>query len=162
MWSVLRNLYRLDRDSGGDIAALRAYLEDRGLKIDELPDVVRSAFDPPKPLSELQTAKPPRGFDTEPELRRYLGDPPPGYEWHHLIEQNGQWRPDLTLPEGIRTWIQNTDNMVLVPVIKHYCVSGLMSAGGGGVRLRDVVKAHHPDAQHEIGIQLLRRCGVIP
>ncbi|MGC2415824.1 MAG: hypothetical protein WA459_24395, partial [Stellaceae bacterium] len=162
MWAVARNLYRLFRDSGGDIAALRAYLEDRGLQLDELPDVLRSAFDPPRPLSELQTAKPPRGFDTEAELRAYLGLPPPGYEWHHMIKQNGQFRPDLTSPDGIRTWIQNTNNMVAVPVIKHYCISGLMSAGGGSVRLRDVVRAHDPDAQREIGVELLRMCRVIP
>jgi hypothetical protein len=44
-----------------------------------------------------------------------------------LIEQTGQYRPDLTSSEGIRTWIQNTNNMVQVPMIKHYRISGLMS-----------------------------------
>jgi hypothetical protein len=138
-WAAARDLYRLFRDSGGDIAALRAYLEDRGLQLDELPDVLRSAFDPPRPLSELQTAKSPRGFDTEAELRAYLGLPPPGYEWHHVIEQNGQWRPDLASSQGIRSWIQNTDNMVLVPMIKHYCISGFMSRGSGSVLIWGII-----------------------
>jgi hypothetical protein len=48
-------------------------------------------------LRELQTTKPARGFDSEAELRAYLGPAPPGYEWHHLIEQTGQFRPDLTI-----------------------------------------------------------------
>jgi len=68
----------------------------------------------------------------------------------------------LTSPQGIATWIQNTDNMVVVPVLKHYCISGMMSETNSGVRLRDVVKAHDPYAQREIGIELLRMCGVAP
>jgi hypothetical protein len=162
MSQVARDLYRLFRDSGGDIGTLREYLAERGLKLDDLPDVIRSAFDPPKPLRELKTDKPPRGFDTEAQLRAYLGDPLPGYEWHHIIEQNGQYRPDLTSSEGVRTWIQHTDNMVQVPVIKHYCVSGLMSAKvPPGMRLRDWVKPHEPAFQREMGLMLLHNCGAI-
>ena len=127
MWRAVRELYRLFMQNGGDMAALEAYLDDRGLQLDELPDVIRSMFDGPRPLDQLQTGKPPRGFYTEAALKAYLGPPPPGYEWHHLIEQNGQFRPDLTSIEGIYMWIQNTDNMVLVPVIKHYCISVLLS-----------------------------------
>jgi hypothetical protein len=84
----------------------------------------------------------------------------PGYEWHHIIEQSGQVRPDLTSPDGIRTWIQNTDNMVQVPVIKHFCISGYMSSGTG-IRLRDVVKAHSPLDQRYFGLMFLRVCRAI-
>jgi hypothetical protein len=95
-------------------------------------------------------------------LLNYLGPPRPGYEWHHLIEQNGQYRPDLTSSEGIRAWIQNTGNMVQVPVIKHYCISGIMSgAVAPRLRLRSIVKAHSPQAQRSLGIDLLKQCGVI-
>jgi hypothetical protein len=69
--------YRLYRDSGGAIANLREHLADRGLKLDELPDVIRRVFDPPKPLAELQSNKPRCGFDTKAELRAYLGRPLP-------------------------------------------------------------------------------------
>jgi hypothetical protein len=103
MWRTARDLYRLFTAPGSDIAALRDYLAERGLNLNELPDAIRSLFDSPKPLQELQSAKPPMGFFTEQELRAYLGPPRPGYEWHHLIEQNGQFRPDLTMPDGIRT-----------------------------------------------------------
>jgi len=162
MWRIARDVYRLFMSSGGDIAALRDYLADRGLQIRELPDVIRSLFDPPKPLNELRTTKPPMGFATEADLRAYLGPAPPGYEWHHLIEQKGQFRPDLTSPEGIRTWIQHTDNMVPVPVIKHYCISGIMSRTREGIRFRDVVKAHSPQAQRAFGRALLSVCKVAP
>jgi hypothetical protein len=122
-------------------------------------------FDAPKPLSELQTNKPPAGFYSEAQLRRYLGDPPPGYEWHHIIEQNGQWRPDSTTPEGVRTWIQTTDNVVMVPVIKHYCINGRMSESfprRSGLQFRLTVKAHNPLSQRIFGIILLKSCGVVP
>jgi hypothetical protein len=103
------------------------------------------------------------GFYTQRELLNYLGKPMPGYEWHHLIEQTGQYRPDLTSPEGIRIWIQNTNNVVQVPVIKRYCVSALMSEGmAPGVRFRDMVRAHAPPIQRRIGVDLLKECGVTP
>jgi hypothetical protein len=131
------------------------------LKVDELPDVLRSVFDPAPSLSELQTTKSRRGFDTEAALRVYLGDPPPGYEWHHNIEQSGQWRPDLTSPEWVQTWIQNTENMVLVPVIKHYCLSGIMSrASGVEGRIRDIVRHFSPERQRDVGLELLSICRV--
>src|SRR5215472_13247518 len=132
MWKAVRALYRLYVTPGSTLSSLWSYLAENGLNFDELPSIIRSLFDAPKPLAELQTNKPPAGFYSEAELKRYLGDPPPGYEWHHIIEQNGQFRPDLTSPEGIRTWIQNTANMVMVPVIKHYCINGIMSRKPNG------------------------------
>jgi hypothetical protein len=163
-WAVVRALYRLFMEHGGDISVLLTYLEDRGLRLDELPAVIKSLFDPPRPLIELQTDKPPRGFDTANQLKAYLGDPPPGYEWHHIIEQNGQIRDDLITPEGIRTWIQNTDNMIMIPVIKHYCINGIMSSTfprGSGIILRNTVRNMEPKDQHQMGIILLMLCRVI-
>jgi hypothetical protein len=163
MQAVARDLYRLFMENGGDTGALQSYLKERGLVVSELPDVLRSLFDPPRPLAALQTQNPPRGFLTEGALLSCLGPTIPGYEWHHIIEQSGQTRPDLTSDEGIQTWIQNTDNMVQVPVIKHFCVSGIMSSSvSPGVRLRDVVREHDPLAQRAAGIRLLRICRVIP
>jgi hypothetical protein len=163
-WAVVRALYRLFMAYGGDISVLLTYLEDRGLRLDELPAVIKSLFDPPRPLIELQTDKPPRGFDTANQLRAYLGDPPPGYEWHHIIEQNGQTREDLNTPEGIRTWIQNTENMVMIPVIKHYCINGFMSQTAppkSGIVLRNTVRSMEPKDQRQMGIILLMLCRVI-
>ncbi|HKS88741.1 MAG TPA: phage portal protein [Stellaceae bacterium] len=62
MQEVARNLYRLFNENTGDTAALRDYLASRGLTVDDLPDVLRSLFDPPRPLNELQTTKPPRAI----------------------------------------------------------------------------------------------------
>jgi hypothetical protein len=162
--AVMRALYQIYVTPGSTIASLQEYLAENGINFDELPSVIKSLFDDPKPLGELQTNKPPAGFLTEAQLKAYLGDPPPGYEWHHIIEQNGQFRPDLTSPEGIQEWIQNTDNMVAVPVIKHYCVSGIMSSTpekGSGVRVRDVLKIHNPTFQRLVGLGFLRMCGAI-
>lgn len=54
-WRAVRDLYRLFMAPGSDMAALRDYLAERGLRFDELSDVIRSLFDAPKPLKELQT-----------------------------------------------------------------------------------------------------------
>ncbi len=53
----------------------------------ELPAIILSAFDPPKPLQALKTDKPPRGFTNNRELLAYVGRAPRGYEWHHVIPQ---------------------------------------------------------------------------
>lgn len=164
MWPVVRELFRQFMAHRGDLTELTNYLADHGLNLDELPAVVRSLFDAPKPLADLQTGKPPRGFDTAAQLRAYLGDPPPGYEWHHIIEQNGQTRDDLTSPEGIRNWIQNTDNVVMIPVIKHYCINGFMSSivpPDSGIILRKTVRGMEPKEQYRMGIILLMLCRVI-
>lgn len=101
LWAAIRQLYRFFMDYGRDLADLMEYLAENGINLDELPAVIRSAFDQPRPLSELQTDKPPAGFSDADQLKAYLGAALPGYEWHHIIEQTGQFRPDLTSPEGI-------------------------------------------------------------
>ncbi|MBV8779367.1 MAG: hypothetical protein JO258_19400 [Alphaproteobacteria bacterium] len=108
-------------------------------------------------------SKPPAGFDTEAALLRYLGNSPPGYEWHHIIEQKAQIRPDLTSAQGVLTWIQNTANMVMVPVIKHYCVSGIMSSKPkkGDLTVRFALKFHQPLFQRAAGLEFLKICRVI-
>jgi hypothetical protein len=163
MWAVVRELYRQFMAHGGDMSYLLSYLADHGLQVDELPAIIRSLFDGPKPLADLQPDKPPVGFDKESQLKAYLGDPPPGYEWHHIIEQNGQTRPDLTSPDGVQTWIQNTDNVVMIPVIKHYCINGYMSRvtpPGSGIRLWDTVRTFDAPHQRMIGLILLNLCRV--
>lgn len=81
----------------GNLEALREAVREADPK--DVPAIIRSAFDPPKPLEALQTGKPPRGFETEAAVKAYLGPAPPGYDWHHIIEQS-QVRPDLTSLEG--------------------------------------------------------------
>jgi len=72
MWAVVRELYREFMAHGGDMSYLMSYLADHGLQLDELPSVIRSLFDGPKPLAELQPDKPPVGFDTASRLKAYL------------------------------------------------------------------------------------------
>ena len=59
MQEVARNLYRLFMENRGDTTAPHAYLKEHGLTVGDLPDVLRPLFDPARPLSELQTHKPP-------------------------------------------------------------------------------------------------------
>lgn len=157
---MAKRLLDILKELPGNIEALREALQEADPK--DLPAIIKSAFDPPKPLEVLQTDKPPRGFETEAALKAYLGPAPPGYEWYHIIEQS-QVRPDLTSPEGQRQWIQHTDNMVLIPTLRHYVITGEMNSleRDTGLRFRDIVRAHSPQAQRQIGLGLLREKGVL-
>ncbi len=160
VWEMAKRLFDILKKLPGNIETLREALREADPK--DAQAIIRSAFDAPKPLEALQTTKPPRGFETESALKAYLGPAPPGYEWHHIIEQS-QVRPDLTSSEGQRQWIQHTDNMVLIPTLKHYVITGEMNSefDDTGLRLRDFVRPHSPQAQYAIGLELLRRHGVL-
>ncbi|HLI11305.1 MAG TPA: hypothetical protein VKY65_06865 [Alphaproteobacteria bacterium] len=159
---LAKKLFALLKESPIDLAALWDALKAERLDFDNLHAVLKSAFDPPRTLAELQTARPPQGFTSWAALQDYLEPAPPGYEWHHIIEQ-AQTRPDLTSSEGRRKWIQNTENVVLIPVLKHMLISGYMSSviTKNGLRYRDAIRLHDPDIQREIGLGLLRRFGVL-
>jgi hypothetical protein len=156
----LRQLYRFLKEHPGALRRLRGTIV--GLALEQALPLGLSLLDPPKSLSELQTKRPPCGFDTEAQLLNYLGPAPPGYEWHHIIEQT-QTDPYLNSPEGQRAWIQRTDNMVLVPTVRHWLISAEMNSKEeeGGARLRDIVRQLPPQQQREIGLDLLRKHGVL-
>jgi hypothetical protein len=146
------------QDPSFDVARLKQLLEN-GVK--DLPAEALSALDPPKPLSALMTKKPPMGFDTPQQLSAYLGDPPPGYQWHHIVGQ-AQTRPELTTPTASRTIINHTNNMVLIPTIRHYLITGIMNMGNeSGRRVGDGVRDLPAYVQRQIGLHLLRVTGVL-
>jgi len=118
---LLRQLYKKFKDDPAASQALMDELKD----LADVPAAAKSFFDPPKSFAQLMTDKPPGGFPTWPQLRAYLGPPPPGYHWHHIIEQS-QDDAYLNSPEGQIKYIQNTANVVLVPTIKHYWITARM------------------------------------
>ena len=129
--------------------------------VKDLPTEALSALDPPQPLSALMTKKPPMGFDTPQQLSAYLGDPPPGYQWHHIVGQ-AQVRPELTTPTASRTIINHTNNMVLIPTIRHYLITGIMNMRNeSGRRVGDGVRDLPAYAQRQIGLHFLRVTGVL-
>jgi hypothetical protein len=50
----------------------------------------------------------------------------------------------------------------MVPVIKHYCINGIMSRKReGNLTVRSALKFHEPAFQWDVGVGLLKFCGVI-
>jgi len=150
-------LDRVLQDPNFDVERLKQLLQ-TGVK--DLPPEALTALDPPKPLSELMTKKPPMGFDTAKELNAYLGKAPPGYQWHHIIGQ-AQTQANLLTPEASRTIINHTDNMVLVPTIRHYWITGIMNSPAElGRRIGDAVRDMSVEEQREFGLHMLQVTGV--
>lgn len=76
---LISRIYRVLRDVPFDLDAIRETL--KTLDYDSLSEealaIVKSAFDPPKPIEFLRTSKFPRGFDRNEDLLAYVGPAPP-------------------------------------------------------------------------------------
>jgi len=108
---------------------------------DDLPPDAGSYFDPPRSLEELQE-------DLRPKQ--------PGYEIHHIIEQNQ--------PDGDILGVNQPYNKVRVPTLKHQVISDHYStkpADLGGLTVRQWVRSQGPEFQREYGLWILRWYGVL-
>jgi hypothetical protein len=121
----------------------------------EIPVDIVTAFNAPQTLEQMQTSKPPASFATASALSAYLGPAPPGYEWHHIVEQSaiGVFSADSSI-----AWeINSTDNVVLIPKVYHLLITADMNTDG----LRAMVQEHDFAAQRQIGLYLLRKWGAL-
>jgi hypothetical protein len=69
----------------------------------------------------------------------------------------------MTSPEAKRTYLYHTDNLVLVPVVKHYLITADMNRidDKTGRRIREIVKDEPAGFQAFVGLHLLKVRGVI-
>lgn len=89
-----------------------------------------------------------------------------GYDWHHIVEQGNigkkKWAPEA---------IHHRNNLIAIPKkIHEKCINSWMASAKGfkkfgitvpkGTTMRSVVREHNFARQHEIGLALLRHCGV--
>ena len=93
----------------------------------EIETDVKAILQPSKPMDELWPPGPSRSFDSVAMLNRYLGSAPPGYEWHHIVEQSviSEHPEDPTITRTI----QNTHNVVLIPKLTHLMITAEMNTG---------------------------------
>ena len=108
-----------------------------------------SYLDSPKPLEELQNA---------------VGSSWPGYETHHIVEtQRGSENPQSNAklyPDRI----DSRENRVLIPYWKHVEISAWYSRRAeewGNLTLRDYLRGKSWDEQYRMGLEALRRYGVL-
>jgi HK97 family phage portal protein len=117
----------------------------------------------PRTREELRPQVEPRGFATFEALRAYLGPPPAGFQYHHVIpaQQTPKWWPD-SKDEFMRRHIHHTKNIALVPTIRHILISAEMGSNTpSGMRRRVVLDRYDLDLQNEYGEHLMRRWGVL-
>jgi len=91
----------------------------------------------------------------------YLGPAPPGYQWHHIVSDK-QISPELTSAYGVSAYIHNTNNMVLIPTIKHYLITGYLNSADkkNGGRVLDTLVREPLGIQRFVGLHLLHQFGV--
>jgi len=100
-----------------------------------------------------------QGFDSFSALKKYLGSPGKGNEWHHIVEQSQITRSNFT-----SQMINNTDNVIAIDATVHRKISGFYSsktAFSEGMTVRDWLAGQSFEKQFEFGMKVLRDFGVI-
>ena len=101
------------------------------------------------------------GFSSFSSFKRAYGTQP-GYQWHHIVEQRHAGR-------FANEAIHHPNNLVSIPQRVHEaCVNRWMASKNvrlfglntGNQTMREAVGSRSFSAQHEIGLALLRYCGV--
>jgi hypothetical protein len=105
---------------------------------------IKSYFNPPETLEELQAA---------------VDDPPPGTNTHHIVEQTPA--EDAGFP---RSQIDDPSNLVQIPELKHWELNHWYDQENGdygGLTPRQYVKDKDWDTRRQVGLDGLREIGVL-
>jgi hypothetical protein len=98
-------------------------------------------------------------FESFNDLKKYLGSPGEGNQWHHIVEQSQIGKSGFSVSK-----IQNTSNIIAVDKTTHAQISGYYSskqAFTGGMTVRDWLAGQSFEAQYKFGINVLKNYGVI-
>lgn len=94
-----------------------------------------------------------RSFQSLSRLRQYLGKPPPGMQWHHIVEQS-------QIPQFGRERIHSIENVVALPQDIHLKLSSLYSSIQPATRpqtVRGWLSTKSFDEQYEYGMTTIAR-----
>jgi len=159
-------LYQLLKDLAFDIEAQQRALTKWLETAEEAEKEVsfRSLLLAPRTRDEMRPQVQPKGFATAKALKEYLGPPPPGFQYHHVIpaqQQVPQWWTG-TRDEFFEHNIHHTKNIVVIPTVRHILISAWMDSNAmSGLRLRQTLERYDLDVQNEHGEDLMRRYGVL-
>jgi hypothetical protein len=107
-------------------------------------DSIHSFADPPKSLEELQ---------------HDVLNPAPGYDVHHIVEQASAEQDGFP-----RSMIDAPDNLVRVPRLKHWLITGWYmkkSLGYGDLSPRAFLHGKTWEERQQIGLEVLIKFGVL-
>ncbi len=105
---------------------------------------IKAYLDAPKSLEELQSD---------------VGKPEKGYEVHHIVEQ-----PAAELDGHSRADIDAPDNLVRIPTLKHWEITGWYMKGNddfGGLSPREYLRGKSAEERRRVGLDALIRFGVL-
>ena len=95
-----------------------------------------------------------KGFDSFRQLKKEVGSPGEGNEWHHIVEQS------QTTKSGFSSqMIQNTNNIVSISKATHRTISGYYSSVQpftNGMIVRNWLAGQSFNAQYEFGINVIK------
>jgi hypothetical protein len=107
-------------------------------------DLIQASRDAPKSLEELQQA---------------VNDPKPGYDIHHIVEQTSAERSGFT-----RSEIENPENLVRVPRLQHYQITGWYTQGSekfDGLSPRAYLQDKDLAERYRVGLEALKEFKVL-
>jgi hypothetical protein len=110
----------------------------------EYAPVIWSYFDSPRSLEELQ---------------RNVGDPAPGYDIHHIVEQTSAEQDGFS-----RSQIDAPENLVRVPRLRHWEINGWYQTSNkdfDGQTPRDYLRGRSWDERTQVGLRALIQFGVL-
>ena len=94
-----------------------------------------------------------RAFDSHSQLLRYLGRPPEGMHWHHIVEQS------QVAKLGQRA-IQSIENIVAIPIDAHQKLSAFYASKqhfSKPDRVRQWLREKSFEEQYAFGMEQLKR-----
>jgi hypothetical protein len=110
----------------------------------EYAPVIWSYFDSPRSLEELQ---------------RNVGDPAPGYDIHHVVEQTSAEQDGFS-----RSQIDAPENLVRVPRLRHWEINGWYQTPNQAfdwLTPRDYLRGRSWEERTQVGLGALVRFGVL-
>ncbi len=97
-----------------------------------------------------------KGFKTFSKLKKHLGSPGKGNEWHHIVEQSQIKKSGFDA-----TKIHNINNIISIPKEIHQKITGyynsIDSTLSETMRVRDWLAGQSYDVQYKFGMEVLKR-----
>ena len=95
-----------------------------------------------------------KGFDTYNQLKKEIGSPGDGRQWHHIVEQCQITKSGFS-PQSI----QNTNNIISLSKTTHSAISGYYSSiqpFTNGMTVRNWLVGQSFDAQRKFGLNVIK------
>ncbi len=99
------------------------------------------------------------GYNSFNALKKAIGSPGSGNQWHHIVEQSQIGRSGFTPQQ-----IQNTANIIAVDAPTHAKISAYYSSMQyftNGMTVREWLTGQSFQQQYDFGISILKQFGVI-